>query len=111
MTRAAFRAKGSNVIDLNQTYKDLRGAGQYSPIPDQETQTAWSTALQHLGSGLDSVMSVSLLRLGPTMAPAQAKETEALGWEEFGTGVAGLKDVDSRLQAFGCLPHGNPWDG
>ncbi|MFE0463973.1 hypothetical protein ACFW1A_32435 [Kitasatospora sp. NPDC058965] len=101
---------GRGVIDLNQASQDLRGASAYSPIPDQDTQTAWSTALQHLGSGMDAVLSVSILNPGPTMAPEQAKETETRGWAEFGTGVAGLKDVDSRLQAFGCLPHGNPWD-
>ncbi|MEE1784508.1 hypothetical protein PUR71_16590 [Streptomyces sp. SP17BM10] len=105
----AQHAAGSTVIDLGQSSKDLFAARQYSPIPDQDTQTAWSAAIQQLGSGMDDVLRVSILNPGPTLAPEQARATEARGWEEFGAGVAGLKDVDSRLQAFGCLPHGDPW--
>ncbi|MEV4556845.1 hypothetical protein AB0K51_07580 [Kitasatospora sp. NPDC049285] len=105
----AQHAGGSGVIDLSQVSKDIYAARQYRPLPDPETQAAWTTALQHLANGLDSVLSVSDLKPHPSIAPELAKEKEAQGWEEYATGVAGLKDVDSRILAFGCLRDGDPW--
>ncbi|MFG2823956.1 hypothetical protein ACGFX4_31580 [Kitasatospora sp. NPDC048365] len=105
----AQHAEGRAVIELNKAFAAVRAARSYTPIPDPETQAAWAAAIEHLGSGMKTVLSTSALDPGPSMAPEQAKETEAKGWEEFATGMAGLRDVDKRLQAFGCLPHGDPW--
>ncbi|GAA4836186.1 hypothetical protein [Kitasatospora terrestris] len=105
----ARHAEGRAVIELDKAFAAVRAARPYTPIPDPETQAAWASAVEHLGSGMSTVLSTSALNPGPSMAPEQAKETEARGWEEFATGMAALRDVDKRLQAFGCLPHGDPW--
>ncbi|BFV60636.1 hypothetical protein KCMC57_up57400 [Kitasatospora sp. CMC57] len=94
-------AEESNVIDLKQADNDIYNTRKYTPIPDPETQAAWSAASEHIGAGLKTVLSVYSLVPKSSIPPDQARATADRGRAEFDAGLTELKTVGTRLQAFG----------
>ncbi|MEV6583255.1 hypothetical protein AB0M92_34430 [Streptomyces sp. NPDC051582] len=96
------------VIYFTELEAALRDAEAYQKIPDAPSQEVWASALKNTRSGKASVLAASSLAASP-LPEDEAREMEALGWEDIGKGIGSLKDLDTRFRGFGVLPVKDPW--
>ncbi|MGR4879560.1 hypothetical protein ACIPUC_09040 [Streptomyces sp. LARHCF249] len=104
----SLHEQGRAVIDFQYLSAALRDAEAYQQIPDAPSQEVWASALQHIRSGMASVLAASSLAASP-LPEDEAREAEAQGWGNVGKGLVELKDLDTRFRGFGVLPLKDPW--
>ncbi|MFD3538365.1 hypothetical protein ACFWUQ_02545 [Streptomyces sp. NPDC058662] len=104
----AQHEEGRSVIHFTALDAALRDAEAYQKIPDAPSQEVWASALQHTRTGMGNVLAASSLA-GSPLPEDEAREVEALGWENIAKGLGELKDLDTRLRGFGVLPLKDPW--
>ncbi|MCX5124542.1 hypothetical protein [Streptomyces sp. NBC_00347] len=102
---------GKIIIDLGPLSARLEEARGYTVayIPEQKTQDTWTKARERLASGMATVLNASGLGTSPA-DQEKAAEAAAIGWEEIGEGIQGLRETDDQLRALGCMPTKDPWN-
>ncbi|MFD8800194.1 hypothetical protein [Streptomyces atroolivaceus] len=95
-------------LDFGDLMNALDTARMLGSVPDPETRTAWSLAVEQLDAGarelLGSAPENSLFQ-----SPEQAGQAWR-GWHTFDEGIKSLKAAEARLRdAFGLKPPSDPW--